>query len=733
MSTQRARRLASSVPRYARTRVLVLEPDPLVRRALIEAIRSDPSVELVGVATDVAAALQMAAERQPDLALVPGGLPDGGSVEATLRLSAPPAQIGCIAVGDDHDVVPLAAMFAAGAIGFVSRGARATRVVEALHLAGEGDVRLPRDVSRRLFAGLLDNLFKEGTPPVATQGARAAAVRRVIEERCFEMVFQPIVDLRDRSVVGVEALARFTTEDRRSPDVWLQEAEEVGLRTELEVALAAAAVEYFPALPEGASMALNVSPEAVCSGLLAAVLPGELLPRIVVELTDHRTVMDYGALGEALAGLRAKGLRVAVDDSGHGLSSLQEVIRLRPDFIKLNRTLTRDVDTDPTRRALGFALTTIAAEVGARVIAEGIETMPELEALLGLGVAYGQGYLIARPGPLDPDAPLAPVLEPVAPPVPEPRGPRLALPAARVATVREACRAVLELLGRELPGKRLLVSQLDHGSGRWRLVAAHGTDAVGAGWSIELEESLCVHMLRGTGPRVCHDVPLEPAYASRAAARELDVVSYAGVPIEAQDSGPVGTLVAVFSAPDAFSERDLDTLAAMAAVIGRALETEVADAPGTSPAQRLREVARTDELTGALNHPSFVLDVEAADGRVAPAATYVLEARVEELDALVARSGRAVADLVVKTMIRELLDAVEPVDIVGRTDEAAVTAVLLDRRRPEQADFVCAGYRERLREGLARRGLEAEIPVRLRPWTDELVQELVGAAAYSAI
>jgi GGDEF domain-containing protein len=473
-------------------------------------------------------------------------------------------------------------------------------------------------------------------------------------------------------------------------------------------------------------MAVNLSPDAVHCGRLRDVVPPDLLGRIVLELTDHRSVDDYGALGDALAGMRADGLRLAVDDSGHGLSSLQEVIRLRPDFIKLNRTLTRDVDTDATRRALVFALSTIAAEGAAQVIAEGIETAAELEALLALGIPYGQGYFIGRPQPPAADGPV--VAEPAYELVPVPATParRIALPPARVRTVREASRAIFELLARELPGTQLLLCQLDHGAGRWRVVAAGGSAAaVGTGASLALEESLCHHMATGAGPRRCDDVALEPAYAALEAVRALDVVSYAGVPLALEDGRPLGTLVAVASSPDAFAERDLDTLAAMAGVIVVALRNELAGTPDRSPAQCLRAVACGDELTGALNHPSFIHEIEQAGARPSNAATFVLDAQVDDLHALIDRSGRAVADLVVKTMTRELLDLAGPGDFVGRTDEAAVAAVLLERRPAEQAGFACTTYRERLREGLDRCGVEADVVVRLRPWSDTVAGELL--------
>ena len=121
--------------------------------------------------------------------------------------------------------------------------------------------------------------------------------------------------------------------------------------------------------------------------------------RITVELTEHTQVTDYHALNDITDQLRAAGILIAVDDAGAGYASLSHVLQLRPDIIKLDITLVRDIDTDPIRTALARALATFARETGAMLIAEGIETHAEHEKLRSLGVELGQGYYMARPGP----------------------------------------------------------------------------------------------------------------------------------------------------------------------------------------------------------------------------------------------------------------------------------------------------------------------------------------------
>jgi EAL domain-containing protein len=134
----------------------------------------------------------------------------------------------------------------------------------------------------------------------------------------------------------------------------------------------------------------------------------ERLTGYVVEITENELVSDDPAITDALADLRARGARLAVDDTGAGYAGLTHVMRLQPDIIKLDRALTTNVDSDPDKAPLISSFVRYARDIDADVCAEGIETRQELECLAGLDVAYGQGYVIARPAapwtPIAPDA-----------------------------------------------------------------------------------------------------------------------------------------------------------------------------------------------------------------------------------------------------------------------------------------------------------------------------------------
>ena len=225
-------------------------------------------------------------------------------------------------------------------------------------------------------------------------------VQRVLAERRFEIVFQPIFDLRDGSVFAAEALARFSDEPYRAPDVWLAEAHEAGLGIELELELLRTAVQQVGKLPAHTVLTVNAGPEALAGADIGALLDGVEESRVVVELTEHAAVEDYPALATALESLRSAGVRLAIDDAGAGFASLMHILRLAPDFIKLDRQLISGLDADPTRRSLAASLMRFAAESRATIVAEGVETAAELSALETLGVRHAQGFYLGRPGPL---------------------------------------------------------------------------------------------------------------------------------------------------------------------------------------------------------------------------------------------------------------------------------------------------------------------------------------------
>lgn len=320
---------------------------------------------------------------------------------------------------------------------------RARRLLSDSLVAGSGWTKerytyVTRDgQERELYSSALLHVGPDGEPIGFTGTLRAidadvaalaawqrthARVTAAIEQQALHAVYQPIVSVTSGEVVGVEALARFTAEPVQAPDRWFREAATVGLGTALELLAVEKALDGAQHLPPGLYVSVNVSPQTLLSGRLPRLLDESLWPtsRLVLEITEHVSVDDYAELLPFVDEVRARGARVAVDDAGAGYASFRHILRLRPDYIKLDRTLVDGLDVDPAKRALAGAFVTFGHEVGATVVAEGIETEQELRAAAALGIQSAQGYHLGRPAPVDQ---LAGSLPRPSPPVPVPARP----------------------------------------------------------------------------------------------------------------------------------------------------------------------------------------------------------------------------------------------------------------------------------------------------------------------
>ena len=211
-------------------------------------------------------------------------------------------------------------------------------------------------------------------------------------------MYQPIVELDSHRAVGYEALARIIASPIQSPEAWLADAASVGMGLELERAALRVALAGLAQLPADCFLAVNLGPTAILDNQVLRLLEEAEPSRTVVEITEHRSIDDYGLISRSLTRLRARGLRLAVDDAGAGYASLRHLLEIRPDLIKLDASLTRGIDVEPGRRALAKALIAFARATGASLVAEGIETETEKAELERLGVALGQGYHLGQTG-----------------------------------------------------------------------------------------------------------------------------------------------------------------------------------------------------------------------------------------------------------------------------------------------------------------------------------------------
>lgn len=256
-------------------------------------------------------------------------------------------------------------------------------------------------VMMRVFAEFAGQQIERHLAVERRRNQARERILAVLDRGMHHVVYQPIYCFSNARIVGLEALSRFTAPPPRPPDVWFKEAVSVDLGEQLEMAAIAAALGNLRRVPHDVYLALNISPAHLMSGALARALSHYPLERIAIEITEHVAIPDYAAFAAAAAPLRAKGMKLVVDDAGAGYASFRHILKLKPDTIKLDISITRDIDTDRTRRALAAALVRFAQETGSQIVAEGVETDAELSVLRELGIDTAQGYLLGHPLPLD--------------------------------------------------------------------------------------------------------------------------------------------------------------------------------------------------------------------------------------------------------------------------------------------------------------------------------------------
>ena len=297
----------------------------------------------------------------------------------------------------DHGAV--IAMLRAGASGYVVRGAPTDKLTAALRDAARGDSVFDDVVGRGLIHELLDQVRETNR----ARDERARKRARILGD----------AERRPRDRLSADRGARVAHRGRprgavrasrcqptRGPDQWFAEAHEVGLGVELELWAVRVACERSRGLPAASFMAVNVSPATAERPDLLPLLVSAHVDHVVLEVTEHAPVEDYPRFRIAIGRMRELGARLAVDDAGAGFASLRHILELDAELIKLDGSLTHSLEADPRRRSLASALIDFGRETGAAVLAEHIESEPQLAELRRLGVRYGQGFHLGRPQPL---------------------------------------------------------------------------------------------------------------------------------------------------------------------------------------------------------------------------------------------------------------------------------------------------------------------------------------------
>jgi len=379
-------------------RVMIADDEAVVRDALTDLVNGSPGMIVVAATANADETIAEAARVQPDVALVDVRMPGGGATatRGILRHGSS-TRVLAFSASDNRDTV--FEMLQAGAAGYVLKGTPPADVIDGIRRVAAGQSPISAEVAGSVVDQLRTNLDAETLDENHRQ-LLLGQLSRALNGNALDMVYQPILDLESRQLVGLEALARFSMKPYRPPNEWFAVAANLGLATELQLRAFSRALDARAQLPPGTFLAVNLSPVALMSPALAPLIPSDFASRLVVELTEHTPVVDYPALAQAFAPLRAMDVGLAVDDAGAGFASLRHILELGPEFIKLDISITQKIETDAAARALAVALTSFAGAIDVRIVAEGIETESHVVALKALGIKLGQGYHLGRPAPI---------------------------------------------------------------------------------------------------------------------------------------------------------------------------------------------------------------------------------------------------------------------------------------------------------------------------------------------
>jgi EAL domain-containing protein (putative c-di-GMP-specific phosphodiesterase class I)/CheY-like chemotaxis protein len=358
--------------------VLVVDDDPVMVKLYSAALGSrGASVVVRGSAEE---ALELLADAVFDLIIVDKQLPglSGDDLVRSLREADANDEQPIVMVSGHADVAERIRSYEAGVTDYVTKPVSMTELLaKVTALLQHGDA-LRHAVS-------------------ASAKLELDSMRDRLEGRAWVPYFQPIVRLSDLAVIGYEALTRFA--DGANPQDCFESARRSGLGPELEMAVLEDALRAAAGLPDDSWVSVNASPSTIMDPQFGQVI-SRAGARIVIELLETEPVDDTPDMLERVAGLPGQPM-LACDDTGSGWAGLRQLVELRPQVVKLDRALVTNVDKDPTRRALVSGLRHFTNEIGALLLAEGIETVEELDTLVALGVDLGQGYLLGSPMPME--------------------------------------------------------------------------------------------------------------------------------------------------------------------------------------------------------------------------------------------------------------------------------------------------------------------------------------------
>ncbi len=371
-----------------RARVLVVDDDPSLLSAYSRILRrAGLAVEM---APDGRVACEMVSQRPIDVVLSDISMPGKGGLDVLQMVRSADPDIPVILMTGGPELETALRALELGALKYLVKPIEAHDLLEAVDKAVQ--LRHVAKVQREAAA-----LYNQAQGTARDRAELTARLDRALAR--LWVAFQPIVRSTDRSVYAFEALVRSDEPTLGRPDQLFQAAEELHRLHELGRKIRRGVVSAFARAPGRALAFVNLHIQDLWDDdLFEPQAPlSRMARRTVLEITE-RAALDRPDIRARVDRLREIGFRVALDDLGAGYSGLSTFAQLQPEIVKLDMSLIRGVDRDPTRRKLVQSLYTLCQQLGIEVVSEGIETIAERDAVLEMGADLLQGYLYARPG-----------------------------------------------------------------------------------------------------------------------------------------------------------------------------------------------------------------------------------------------------------------------------------------------------------------------------------------------
>ncbi len=258
-------------------------------------------------------------------------------------------------------------------------------------------------LERIIYRGIKEASIRASQEEQIDKEYRIALLKRIIAKKEVVTVYQPIVNIVEKKIIGYEALSRGPkTNELHNPEILFSVAEEGDLVWDLERICREKALSNIEKMDDDKLLFINNEPSVIYDPKFQAleiINKLKISPeRIILEITERTAIEDFSAFKKALQYFKSLGFKISIDDAGAGYASLQSIAMLAPDFIKFDINLIRNINNDLIKQNLISSLLDIANRINAKVIAEGIENIEEKETVEKLGVTYGQGFYYAKPG-----------------------------------------------------------------------------------------------------------------------------------------------------------------------------------------------------------------------------------------------------------------------------------------------------------------------------------------------